>query len=78
MTGDAPQGKVTPEVFARDLAPHLGAARAEVVVGPRVGHDAGIVRVGAGRVLAMTTDPLTIIPCLGIERSARLAAHLVA
>ena len=78
MTGEVPQGKVTPEVFARDLAPHLGAARAEVVVGPRVGHDAAIVRVGAGRVLAMTTDPLTIIPCLGIERSARLAAHLVA
>ena len=78
MTGDAAEGKVTPEVFARDLAPHLGAARTEVVVGPRVGHDAAIVRVGAGRVLAMTTDPLTIIPCLGIERSARLAAHLVA
>lgn len=71
-------GKVSPETFARVVAPHLGATRAEVQVGPRVGHDAGIVRVGAGRVLAVTTDPLSVIPCLGIERSARLACHLVA
>lgn len=75
---ESSSGKVTPEVFARAIAPHLGASRAEVQVGPRVGHDAGIVRVGAGRVLAMTTDPLAIIPCLGLERSARLACHLVA
>jgi hydrogenase maturation factor len=78
MSGEVAWGKVTPEVFARAVAPHLGATRPEVVVGPRVGHDAAIVRVGAGRVLATTTDPLSLIPCLGLERSARLACHLVA
>lgn len=71
-------GKLSPEAFDRMVAPHLGAARPEVVVGPRAGHDAAIVRVGAGRVLAATTDPLSIIPCLGPEKSARLACHLVA
>ena len=71
-------GKLSPEVFARDIAPHLGAARVEVAVGPRAGHDAAIVRIGAGRVMAVTTDPLSIIPALGLERSARLACHLVA
>jgi hydrogenase maturation factor len=71
-------GKIAPDTFARVVAPHLGAARAEVLVGPRAGHDAAIVRVGAGRVLALTTDPLSIIPALGPERSARLACHLVA
>ena len=73
-----PLGKLSPAAFARLVAPHLGAARAEVVVGPRAGHDAAIVRIGAGRVMAVTTDPLSVIPALGLERSARLACHLVA
>ncbi|HTR97884.1 MAG TPA: AIR synthase-related protein [Candidatus Acidoferrales bacterium] len=71
-------GKITPGFFARVIAPRLGAARPEVLVGPRAGHDAAIVKVGAGRVLAVTTDPLSVIPVLGPERSARLACHLVA
>ena len=74
----SPLGKLTPEVFARVIAPHLGADRAEVVVGPRAGHDAAIVRIGAGRVMAVTTDPLSVIPALGPARSARLACHLIA
>ena len=73
-----PLGKLSPEAFARLVAPHLGAAGAEVAVGPRAGHDAAIVRIGAGRVMAVTTDPLSHIPALGLERSARLACHLVA
>jgi len=73
-----PLGKLTPATFERLIAPHLGAARAEVLVGPRAGHDAAIVRLGAGRVMAITTDPLSIIPALGASVSARLAAHLVA
>ena len=71
-------GKIGPEAFARLVAPHLGATREEVVVGPRAGHDAAIVRIGAGRVMALTTDPLSVIPALGLERSARMACHLVA
>jgi len=74
----APLGKLSPEAFARLVAPHLGATRAEVAVGPRAGHDAAIVRIGAGRVMAVTTDPLSVIPALGLERSARLSCHLVA
>ena len=76
--GVAPLGKLSPDAFARLVAPHLGAARAEVSVGPRVGHDAAIVKIGAGRVMAVTTDPLSVIPALGLERSARLACHLIA
>jgi hydrogenase maturation factor len=76
--GGPPLGKLTPEAFARLVAPHLGAARPEVVVGPRLGHDAAIVKIGAGRVMAVSTDPLSVIPALGLERSARLACHLIA
>src|SRR5438034_238609 len=71
-------GKVAPELLERVIVPHLGAARAEVLVGPRAGHDAAIVRIGAGRVMAVTTDPLSVIPALGPARSARLACHLLA
>ncbi len=71
-------GKLAPEVLARVVTPRLGAARPEVLVGPKPGCDSAIVRIGAGRVMAITTDPLSLIPALGPERSARMACHLVA
>lgn len=74
----SPLGKISPEVFGSVIAPRLGAERAEVLAGPRAGHDAAIVKIGAGRVMAVTTDPLSVIPALGPARSARLACHLIA
>ena len=71
-------GKLAPEVLSRILTSRLGAARDEVLVGPRPGCDAALVRVGAGRVMAITTDPLSLVPALGPERSARLSCHLLA
>src|SRR5437773_2579937 len=53
MSETPPLGKLTPEAFARLVAPHLGAARPEVAVGPRAGHDAAIVKIGAGGVAAV-------------------------
>jgi hydrogenase expression/formation protein HypE len=73
-----PLGKIPPRMFRDVIAPHLGAPRAEVLVGPRAGADSAIVRVGAGRVMAVTTDPLSIVPAFGFERSARVACHLLA
>jgi hydrogenase expression/formation protein HypE len=73
-----PLGKLSPEGFEALVAPHLGARRPEVLVGPRAGADAAIVRIGAGRVMAVTTDPLSLIPALGAQASARLACHLLA
>ncbi|HUL03563.1 MAG TPA: AIR synthase-related protein, partial [Gemmatimonadales bacterium] len=60
------------------LSARLGATRPEVLVGPRPGCDGAVVKVGAGRVMAVTTDPLSVIPALGFERSAVLACHLIA
>ena len=71
-------GKLTPATFERLIAPHLGAARPEVLVGPWPGTDCAVVRLSAGRVMALTTDPLSVIPCLGMAGSARLACHLLA
>jgi hydrogenase maturation factor len=75
---DAPLGKLSPEAFRRLVAPHLGAARPEVLVGPRAGADCAVVRLSAGRVMAVTADPLSVIPCIGLAASARLACHLLA
>ena len=75
---NAPLGKLAPEAFERLIAPHLGAPRPEVLVGPRVGADCAIVKIGAGRVMATTCDPLSLIPVLGPVASARLSCHLVA
>ncbi len=71
-------GKIASGQFERVIAPRLGAKREEVVVGPRAGQDAAVVRLGGGRVMAVTTDPLSVVPALGFETSARLSCHLIA
>ena len=71
-------GKLAPDTLERLILPHLGAARPEVRVGPRVGADCAIVRLGAGRVMAVTTDPFSLVPAWGLEMSARCSCHLLA
>jgi hydrogenase maturation factor len=74
----SPLGKITPALFESLIAPHLGASRPEVLAGPRAGHDSAIVKVGPARVMVVTTDPVSLVPAWGVERSARLACHLLA
>jgi len=71
-------GKLAPGLFKRLIAPHLGAVRREVTVGPGAGLDCAIVTLEGGRLMALTTDPLSIVPALGPAASARLACHLLA
>jgi hydrogenase expression/formation protein HypE len=71
-------GKLGSAEFRRLIAPHLVRGREEVLVGPGPGADCAIVRIGAGRVMAITTDPLSLIPALGAAASARLSCHLIA
>jgi hydrogenase expression/formation protein HypE len=73
-----PLGKISPRTFTDLIAPRLGAARPEVLVGPRAGVDSAIVKLSAGRVMAVTTDPLSIVPAWGFARSARVACNLLA
>ena len=56
----------------------LGATRREVIVGPRFGVDNAVIRLGHGRVLVVTADPLSYIPALGSVNSAWLSANLIA
>ncbi len=71
-------GKISPEFFHRVIAPHLGAPSEKVPVGPRHGVDVGIVEIAEGWVMAITTDPVFVVPEYGWERSAWFAVHILA
>mgnify|MGYP005841848931 CR=1 FL=1 len=71
-------GKVSPEIFDSIILPRLGARSPNVIVGPQHGVDVGIVDIGGGQVMAMTTDPVFIVPQYGWERAAWFAVHILA
>ena len=71
-------GKFSPDLFESLILPHTGAKRDEVLKGPHVGHDNGIVDLGNGQVLVVTSDPITYIPELGPRDSAMISVHLIA
>ena len=70
-------GKITEELFQTVIKPRLGAKRPEVAVGPEQGVDVGIVELG-DYAMAMTSDPVFIVPAYGFERSAWFAIHILA
>src|SRR4030043_1691306 len=70
-------GKVSAEVFADVPRPRRGRRRRSVLVGPKHGVDIGVVDIGGGKVMAMTTDPVFIVPEYGFERAAWFAIHIL-
>jgi hydrogenase maturation factor len=70
-------GKISAEVFTEVIYPCLGRRRSSVLVGPQHGVDVGVVDVGHGAVMALTTDPVFIVPPYGWERSAWFAVHIL-
>lgn len=71
-------GKISPEIFDEMIFPRLGAARPDVRVGPRHGVDFGVLDIGGGRVMAITTDPFFVMPAYGWRRAAWFAVHILA
>ncbi|MFO7675220.1 MAG: AIR synthase family protein [bacterium] len=69
-------GKISQRVFEELIYPRLGAKSRNVLVGPMHGVDVGIIRVG-NRALALTTDPVFIVPEYGWERAAWFAIHIL-
>ncbi|MEN9979417.1 MAG: AIR synthase family protein [candidate division WOR-3 bacterium] len=70
-------GKISAEVFNELIFPHLGAANADILVGPQHGVDVGIVHIGT-KAVAITTDPVFIVPEYGWQRAAWFAIHILA
>jgi hydrogenase expression/formation protein HypE len=71
-------GKIQNNFFKSRVFPYCGAARSEVVIGPEYGVDVSIVNLNNGLVMAMTSDPLSLIPTLGLRESAWLSVQLMA
>ncbi len=71
-------GKVTPEMFERVILRRLGADDRDVLVGPRHGVDVGVVRVAPGVAMAVSADPVFIVPQYGWDRAAWFAVHILA
>ncbi len=70
-------GKISAEVFNELIYPHLGAARPEIIVGPQHGVDVGIIEIGE-KAIALTSDPVFIVPEYGFKRAAWFATHILA
>lgn len=71
-------GKIQNSFFKARVFPHCGKPRPEVVVGPQYGVDVSIVNLPNGLAMAMTSDPLSLIPTLGLRESAWLSVQLMA
>jgi hydrogenase expression/formation protein HypE len=71
-------GKATAELFEQVILRRLGANDADVLVGPQHGVDVGVVRVADGVAMALTTDPVFVVPTYGWERAAWFAVHILA
>jgi len=66
------------DFLGRVLVRNLGARSGDVLVGPGLGLDNAVLSIGAGRVMVVTADPLSMIPSAGMEDSAWLTVHELA
>jgi len=71
-------GKATAELFEQVILRRLGAADDDVLVGPRHGVDVGVVRVTGDVAMALSADPVFVVPAYGWERAAWFAVHILA
>ncbi len=71
-------GKIDGGGFDELILPRLGQQRHNVEQGPAFGVDVAVVNLGNNIGLAMTSDPLSLIPTLGLPESAWLSVHLMA
>jgi hydrogenase expression/formation protein HypE len=71
-------GKIGGALLTETILGRLGAADPEVLAGPRAGVDIGVLRVAPGVVMAVTTDPVFLLPSLGWEQAAWFAVHILA
>ncbi|MDA4115500.1 MAG: AIR synthase family protein [Thaumarchaeota archaeon] len=72
------QGKVPREFLESAVFSNLGAKRSSLIVKPGHGLDNAVISLGGSKVLVVTSDPLSVIPSIGMTESARLSVHLLA
>lgn len=79
LRDDAPGvGKIDPQFFENVIRRRLGRSDPSVIVGPQSGVDCGVLRLGGGQVMALSTDPFFVVPTYGWTRAAWFAVHIIA
>jgi len=71
-------GKINSRLFREILQPQNGHSRESVIKGPAFGVDTSVIDLGDGKGLAASSDPLSLIPSLGLKESAWLSVQLLA
>ncbi len=71
-------GKISVVDFNEIILPRNGSHRSEVATGPTFGVDVALVKLPGNLGMAMASDPLSLIPSLGLQESAWLSVHLLA
>lgn len=71
-------GKIQQDFFSGAILPYCGRHRKEVSTGAAYGVDVAVVQLPGGMAMALTSDPLTLIPSLGLYESAWLSVHISA
>ena len=71
-------GKISNNGFENIILQRCGRERSEVHCGPSFGVDVSVVNLPGGLAMALTSDPLSLIPSLGLQESAWLSVHLMA
>jgi len=75
---DDNSGKIAAATFKDILLPQCGFHRDEVLVGPKFGVDTAVINLGNNLGMAVSSDPLSLIPSIGLQESAWLSVHLLA
>ncbi len=74
----ADAGKIQHTFFEETILQQCGFKRKEVSTGPGFGVDVSVIDLPQGQAMALTSDPLSLIPSLGLKESAWLSVCLMA
>lgn len=69
--------KISNDDFKSLIFERTGRKRQEVITGPQFGVDTSVVDLGNNEGLVLSSDPLSLIPSLGMKASAWLSVHLI-
>jgi len=71
-------GKIQYDFFEESILQNCGYKREEVRTGPGFGVDVAVIDLPNNLAMAVASDPLSLIPSLGLEESAWLSVYLMA
>ncbi|MDX1652076.1 MAG: AIR synthase family protein [Brumimicrobium sp.] len=70
-------GKIDHNLFENFIKYKCGAQQTDVLVKPGFGVDVSVVDLPGDYAMAITSDPLSLLPTLGLRESAWLSVHLM-